>query len=149
MTPSCRSTSSWPHEVGRAAEPRPAYAHDALTSCAERTSVASVAGKDPDEKLTLEEVCKELKISPSTFYDWRHSHRKNIARVLTATTLALLTLESGFRAGDITQALMRWGYNSARRDRCPPDAARILAWLETTPSRSRSWRTRAWLGRLC
>jgi predicted DNA-binding transcriptional regulator AlpA len=27
--------------------------------------------RDPDEKLTLAEVCKELKIGRSTFYDWR------------------------------------------------------------------------------
>ncbi|WP_395111593.1 helix-turn-helix transcriptional regulator [Actinomadura sp. SCN-SB] len=33
------------------------------------TSVPS--GKDPDEKLTLQAVCKELKISRSTFYEWR------------------------------------------------------------------------------
>lgn len=29
----------------------------------------------PDEKLTVAEVCKELKISRSTFYDWRAKRR--------------------------------------------------------------------------
>lgn len=28
-----------------------------------------------DEKLTIPEVCAELKISPSTFYDWRQKRR--------------------------------------------------------------------------
>ncbi|WP_019632687.1 helix-turn-helix transcriptional regulator [Actinomadura atramentaria] len=26
---------------------------------------------DPDEKLTVADICRELKIAPSTFYDWR------------------------------------------------------------------------------
>lgn len=29
----------------------------------------------PDEKLTIAEVCAELKISRSTFYDWRAKRR--------------------------------------------------------------------------
>jgi predicted DNA-binding transcriptional regulator AlpA len=28
-------------------------------------------GNDPNEKLTIGELCTELKISRSTFYDWR------------------------------------------------------------------------------
>ncbi|MFI1181333.1 helix-turn-helix transcriptional regulator [Streptomyces sp. NPDC020799] len=31
--------------------------------------------KPRDEKLTIREVCTELKISPSTFYDWRAKGR--------------------------------------------------------------------------
>jgi excisionase family DNA binding protein len=31
--------------------------------------------QEPDEKLTVAEVCKELKISRSTFYDWRAKRR--------------------------------------------------------------------------
>ena len=31
--------------------------------------------RDPDEKLTLAEVCKELRIERSTFYDWRAKRR--------------------------------------------------------------------------
>ncbi len=33
------------------------------------------AGRGPDEKLTIAEVCAELKISRSTFYDWRAKRR--------------------------------------------------------------------------
>ena len=29
----------------------------------------------PEEKLTIAEVCAELKISRSTFYDWRAAHK--------------------------------------------------------------------------
>jgi predicted DNA-binding transcriptional regulator AlpA len=31
-------------------------------------------GLDPNEKLTLHDLCVELKISRSTFYDWRAKH---------------------------------------------------------------------------
>ncbi len=31
--------------------------------------------RDPDEKLTLAELCAELKIQRSTFYDWRAKGR--------------------------------------------------------------------------
>ncbi len=36
---------------------------------------AAVSDRDPDEKLTIEEVCLELKISRSTFYEWRQKRR--------------------------------------------------------------------------
>ena len=31
--------------------------------------------RGPNEKLTIAEVCRELKISRSTFYDWRAKRR--------------------------------------------------------------------------
>jgi predicted DNA-binding transcriptional regulator AlpA len=36
-----------------------------------KVSQAVVSEKDLEEKLTLEAVCAELKISRSTFYEWR------------------------------------------------------------------------------
>ena len=33
------------------------------------------APRGPDEKLTIAEVCAELKVSRSTFYDWRAKRR--------------------------------------------------------------------------
>ena len=30
---------------------------------------------DPNEKLTVSELCAELKVSRSTFYDWRQKRR--------------------------------------------------------------------------
>jgi len=33
------------------------------------------ASRGPNEKLTIPEVCRELKISRSTFYDWRAKRR--------------------------------------------------------------------------
>ncbi|MFF4736342.1 helix-turn-helix transcriptional regulator [Streptomyces sp. NPDC001262] len=29
----------------------------------------------PDDKLTIDEICKDLRISRSTFYDWRAKRR--------------------------------------------------------------------------
>ncbi|MEV0991822.1 MULTISPECIES: helix-turn-helix transcriptional regulator [Streptomyces] len=31
--------------------------------------------RTPEEKLTIVEVCTELKVSKSTFYDWRQKRR--------------------------------------------------------------------------
>jgi len=33
------------------------------------------SGLDPFEKLTVSELCAELKVSRSTFYDWRQKRR--------------------------------------------------------------------------
>jgi excisionase family DNA binding protein len=38
--------------------------------------------RDPDEKLTLAEVCEELKITRSTFYDWRAKGRAPVCSKL-------------------------------------------------------------------
>jgi predicted DNA-binding transcriptional regulator AlpA len=39
------------------------------------TQLQRPAPRGPDEKLTIAEVCAELKISRSTFYDWRAKRR--------------------------------------------------------------------------
>lgn len=39
------------------------------------TAVASLTHGGPNEKLTLAEVCAELRIERSTFYDWRAKGR--------------------------------------------------------------------------
>ena len=36
---------------------------------------ATGPGIDPNEKLTVSELCAELKVSRSTFYDWRQKRR--------------------------------------------------------------------------
>ena len=33
------------------------------------------AAKNPNEQLTVSELCAELKVSRSTFYDWRQKRR--------------------------------------------------------------------------
>jgi predicted DNA-binding transcriptional regulator AlpA len=38
-------------------------------------SAVFAPGRSPDEKLTLAELCAELKIQRSTFYDWRAKGR--------------------------------------------------------------------------
>jgi predicted DNA-binding transcriptional regulator AlpA len=37
--------------------------------------VTTAANRPRDDKLTLKEICKDLKISRSTFYDWRAKGR--------------------------------------------------------------------------
>jgi predicted DNA-binding transcriptional regulator AlpA len=38
-------------------------------------SITTSSRRDPDAKLTLAEVCAELRIERSTFYDWRAKGR--------------------------------------------------------------------------
>jgi predicted DNA-binding transcriptional regulator AlpA len=40
-----------------------------------RRGTAPASGHRRDEKLTVDDVCAELKISRSTFYDWRQKRR--------------------------------------------------------------------------
>lgn len=41
-----------------------------------RTAVDAIAAEIyPNEKLTVSELCAELKVSRSTFYDWRQKRR--------------------------------------------------------------------------
>ena len=40
-----------------------------------RSSEATLPEYNPNEKLTISEVCGELKVSRSTFYDWRQKRR--------------------------------------------------------------------------
>ncbi|WP_433146988.1 helix-turn-helix transcriptional regulator [Actinomadura nitritigenes] len=47
----------------------------------------------PDEKLTVAEVCAELKISPSTFYDWRLKERAPHCLTLPNKSLRILRSE--------------------------------------------------------
>jgi excisionase family DNA binding protein len=39
------------------------------------TQLSRTVPRGPNEKLTIAEVCRELKISRSTFYDWRAKRR--------------------------------------------------------------------------
>jgi excisionase family DNA binding protein len=39
------------------------------------TQLPHSAPRGPNEQLTIAEVCRELKISRSTFYDWRAKRR--------------------------------------------------------------------------
>jgi excisionase family DNA binding protein len=50
---------------------------DRSTSIMARTAPPDVAAPEinPNEKLTVSELCAELKVSRSTFYDWRQKRR--------------------------------------------------------------------------
>jgi excisionase family DNA binding protein len=46
------------------------------TTMARATQVDAIAPElNPNEKLTVSELCAELKVSRSTFYDWRQKRR--------------------------------------------------------------------------
>jgi hypothetical protein len=40
-----------------------------------RTALLDVTEPNPNEKLTVSELCAELKVSRSTFHDWRQKRR--------------------------------------------------------------------------
>ena len=56
--------------------------------------------RDPDEKLTLAEVCAELRIERSTFYDWRAKGRAPACSKLPNGELRIVRrdLDSWFEA---------------------------------------------------
>ncbi|MER5856226.1 site-specific integrase [Streptomyces sp900105245] len=57
--------------------------------------------------------------------------RKNIAKALTATTVALLrTQPAQFEPAAVRTALREWGFNANRRAQAPRDVVNILRWVE-------------------
>src|SRR5262252_6180059 len=57
--------------------------------------------------------------------------RRTHAEALTAVTVLLLAGERGRPDdGAIRSALVRWGFNTARRVDCPPPVRPVLRWVE-------------------
>ncbi|MGW6398918.1 tyrosine-type recombinase/integrase [Streptomyces sp. NPDC055134] len=57
--------------------------------------------------------------------------RKNTAKALTATTIALLrTSPSAFKPVDLRTALREYAFNTRRRAEAPPEVAIILRWVQ-------------------
>ncbi|MGW0915841.1 tyrosine-type recombinase/integrase [Streptomyces sp. NPDC002784] len=57
--------------------------------------------------------------------------RKNVAKTLTATTIALLrTKPTQFAAAEVRTALREWAFNTNRRPDAPREVAVILRWIE-------------------
>ena len=64
--------------------------------------------RDPDEKLTLAEVCTELRIERSTFYDWR-------ARAGLRSAASCPTASCASFAGIWTNGSSRAGWRDRRQ----------------------------------
>ncbi|MBA9003473.1 tyrosine-type recombinase/integrase [Thermomonospora cellulosilytica] len=64
---------------------------------------------------------------------WKHAagkYRRDIARALTAATLAMLASQRGKPDdGEIRKALRKWGFNTKNRDACPDEYTHVLKWL--------------------
>ncbi|MGW3659650.1 hypothetical protein ACWD6R_30115 [Streptomyces sp. NPDC005151] len=68
------------------------------------------------------------------------SNRKNVAKALTTTTIALLRARpSGFESIDIRRALREYAFNTRRREDAPPEMAVILKWVERNALSMASW----------
>ncbi|MBZ4319415.1 tyrosine-type recombinase/integrase [Streptomyces huiliensis] len=66
--------------------------------------------------------------------------RKNTAKALTATTIALLRTSScPFAPVDVRTALREFAFNTRRRDEAPPEVARILKWVERSSLTMAAW----------
>ncbi|MGP4004004.1 tyrosine-type recombinase/integrase [Streptomyces sp. 8N706] len=74
---------------------------------------------------------------------WRRTsgnNRKNVAKALMSTTLALLrTPPNGFKPVDVRTALREWAFNTKRRNDAPPEVARILNWVERNTLTMAAW----------
>lgn len=68
------------------------------------------------------------------------NNRKNVAKALTTTTIALLRARpSGFESIDIRRALREYAFNTRRREEAPPEMAAILKWVERNSLSMASW----------
>jgi integrase len=66
--------------------------------------------------------------------------RKNTAKALTATTVALLRSSSTrFRPVDVRTALREFAFNAKRREDAPPEVAAILRWVEHNTLSMAAW----------
>lgn len=69
--------------------------------------------------------------------------RKNLAKTLTATTVALLRVKPAqFEPAAARTALREWAFNTNRRGAAPRDVENILRWVERNSLPSRPGRTR-------
>ncbi|MEU1311739.1 site-specific integrase [Streptomyces cinnamoneus] len=66
--------------------------------------------------------------------------RKNTAKTLTATTIALLrTSPAAFEPVDVRTALREFAFNTRRREEAPPEVTRILKWVERSTLTMAAW----------
>ncbi|WP_405808242.1 tyrosine-type recombinase/integrase [Streptomyces sp. NBC_00210] len=75
---------------------------------------------------------------------WRRTsgnNRKNVAKALMTTTIALLRapLPSRFAPVDVRTAMREFAYNTRRRPEAPPDVAQILQWVERNSLSMAAW----------
>ncbi|MCD0482790.1 site-specific integrase [Streptacidiphilus sp. ASG 303] len=74
------------------------------------------------------------------------NNRKNIAKTLTATTVALFRREPGeFEPVEVRTALREYAFNRNRRDSAPPDVAAILRWAQRNTLPMTAWADTAWV----
>ncbi|MCZ0989135.1 tyrosine-type recombinase/integrase [Streptomyces diastatochromogenes] len=68
------------------------------------------------------------------------NNRKNTAKALMATTVALLrTSPTTFRPVDVRTALREFAFNTRRREDAPPEVAAILKWVERNALTMAAW----------
>ncbi|UKY50305.1 tyrosine-type recombinase/integrase [Streptomyces inhibens] len=68
------------------------------------------------------------------------NNRKTVAKVLMATTIALLpTVSNNFKAVDVRTGLREWAFNTRRRQDAPPEGATILAWVGRNSLSMAAW----------
>ncbi|MQA87267.1 MAG: tyrosine-type recombinase/integrase [Streptosporangiales bacterium] len=123
----------WPRQPFRNAAQADAFRSELLTA-ARRGEAFSMATGRPvswertDNDMSWYDFCL-------SFVDmkWKGSsgnHRSNVAWALVLMTPPMLTTEKGkLDDRDVRVALRRWAFNTKNRDRCPDDAARVLAWV--------------------
>jgi predicted DNA-binding transcriptional regulator AlpA len=116
---------------------------------ARRRAVVTVisAGKDPDEKLTLAQVCAELKITRSTFYDWRAKGRAPRTSKLRNGEIRIVRrdLDDWYASRQVTKARRRAAVPAASGGKDPDEKltlAQVCAELKITRSTFYDWRAK-------
>ncbi|WP_372407730.1 site-specific integrase [Streptomyces luteireticuli] len=118
-----------------------------------RSELVSAARRgEPFSIATGRPVSHQSKASTTNWYDfavqfadyqWHRTagnSRKNTAKALMATTIALLrTSPAAFRPVDVRTALREYAFNTKRRGEAPPEVATILRWVERNSLTMAAW----------
>ncbi|MFZ3548800.1 hypothetical protein ACODT3_24940 [Streptomyces sp. 4.24] len=79
------------------------------------------------------------------YVDWKWpsasgNNRKNIAKAMTAATVALLrSSPKQFQAVQVRTALREWAFNTKRRSEAPDDVREILDWVQRNTHSMAAW----------
>ncbi|MER5466155.1 site-specific integrase [Streptomyces sp. NPDC002668] len=82
-----------------------------------------------------------LQFTEAQWHRTSGNSRKNVAKALMTTTMAMLRtpLPSRFAPVDVRTALREFAFNSNRRNEAPPEVSTILRWVERNTESMAAW----------
>ncbi|MER7805860.1 tyrosine-type recombinase/integrase [Streptomyces sp900116325] len=82
-----------------------------------------------------------LQFTDAQWHRTSGNNRKNVAKALMTTTIALLRTPppTAFKPVDVRTALREFAFNTKRREETPPEVAAILKWIERNTLSMDAW----------